>query len=84
MVFKTVRGSVEPKATDFTSSPGMVYVREDIHTVEVEAMDETITEWEYRESLMTMEEYSAYAQAKALETQTAMDETLAEILLKQV
>lgn len=84
MKFVTVRGSVEPKQTDFESSHGKVYVRRNIHEVEVETFGETVTQWEYEECLMTMNEYTAYSQSQVLDNQRAMDMAIAEVLLNQM
>ncbi len=78
-------GPNKPPEYEMESSPGHVYIRRNFRqvTVEHEGM-EPYTEWVCEMARVTIEEFNAYAQAKAMETQNAMDETLAEILLNQL
>lgn len=59
----------KPEEVDRTSSPSTVYLRKNIEQVtrEVEGNDgETVTEWQYDEREMTVEEYENMALMKSV------------------
>ena len=85
MIFIHTQSSVQPDPIDATSSKRCVYVRKNIEEKEREDLSgNTYTVWEYDEAKFTHEEFASYSAAQQLANQEAMDETLAEILLKQV
>ena len=85
MIFIHTQSSVQPDPIDATSSKRCVYVRKNIEEKEREDLSgNTYTVWEYDEAKLTHEEFASYSAAQQLANQEAMDETLAEILLKQV
>lgn len=57
VTFKHVRGCLQPAELDKVSSPGHVYVRENIEMVEDE---EGTTFYEYDEAYLTADEYVEY------------------------
>ena len=73
-----------PPEVDMNSCPGKVYVRRNIHRETVGTGEEAVEEWVCEMALMTLDEFAAYSQTVALEKQTQMDATLAEILLNQM
>ena len=69
--WKKVKGTQpdKPEEVDRTSSPSTVYLRKNIEQVtrEVEGNDgETVTEWQYDEREMTVEEYENMALMKSV------------------
>ena len=85
MTFIHTQSSVQPEPIDATSSKGSVYIRKNIEEKEREDLSgNTYTIWEYDEAKVSHEEFASYSAALQLANQEAMDETLAEILLKQV
>lgn len=82
MEWVTEHGTWEnkPAEIDMDGCPGKVYVRRNIHK---ETIDDVET-WVCDMCLMTMEQFNVYSQAVALEKQSQMDATLAEILLNQM
>ena len=58
--WRVVRGTQQerPEELDTTSSPTTVYQRRNIQEVEIKTEDEqTVTEWQYEEKELTIEEY---------------------------
>lgn len=54
--YKKVQSTDKPKTVDITSTPGKVYMRDDIKKV----VKDDVTYYEYDEALLTAEEYEEY------------------------
>ena len=89
MKWKTVEGYQEerPKEIDLTSSLKTVYIRKNIRSVpnvDPEGGEATGTHWKYDEAQMTFAEFETYSKDEIFNRLSAMDETMAEILLNQL
>lgn len=85
MKFVRSESAIRPENVDAASSARSVYIRKNIEKKEREDMSgNKYTVYVYDEAKLTHEEFASYSAALQLENQEAMDETLAEILLKQI
>ena len=72
MEWKNVESKQSPELVDATSCPGKVYVRKDVKEI---THDEE-SYYEYKEALMTQEEYQSYSGQKIEGTGTNDNQTV--------